>query len=562
MNVSPERTFALVVGIERYAAGDRWTLRGPANDACRFADWLVRGRKVPPRNVFLCLSPSDQAASLPIPAGCPVTAATREAVQDVLMKRLPRKGDLLFVFWGGHGVVDHERERRLFYQDATDSFKQNLDLREFLLALRTNRFFDMRLQVCIVDTCANRFDDRRTLAGLPRETFGDTPDTVLNNQFSLFGASPGEVALNDPQARTGLFSRVVLEELDRLPAHAWPPPMEQVAAQTLARFDELRARGEARQTPAYSWVSDWSNGVATRGNVVVSGASEPRLGPVVSHLCDRGPHVSRFGAFLREHLNRTERRPLVVILYGESGHGHDSFVERVVGTDIHQRIQELWGTDHPAAPQRKAPWESLSPLVHQAKRQIADEIVSRVGPGSSPRTLNYHDLNLHTFEPSRLLILRHRFQVDDWTPDRETLLRWYLEEYWPARFPDATYPNVLVFLQLVCEPARRLSWRRLWSGRIRVADEAHDALQRLAKAPQRGAVRVLIEELTAVKPEHVKNWCIMNELFPFPYEARCEKLAGRVFTNKDGTVSSELPMAEVERRLDTVLKRMVRRQPT
>ena len=44
--VSPQRTCALVVGIERYDADRTWDLDGPANDAARFTSWLL-SRGVP-----------------------------------------------------------------------------------------------------------------------------------------------------------------------------------------------------------------------------------------------------------------------------------------------------------------------------------------------------------------------------------------------------------------------------------------------------------------------------------------------------------------------------------
>ena len=36
----PKKTFAIVVGVEKYDAGEKWNLRGPAADAIRFVHWL------------------------------------------------------------------------------------------------------------------------------------------------------------------------------------------------------------------------------------------------------------------------------------------------------------------------------------------------------------------------------------------------------------------------------------------------------------------------------------------------------------------------------------------
>src|SRR6185295_16900928 len=94
---APERTFALVVGIERYAMKECRDLDGPAPDACRFVDWLRR-HEVPAANIRLFLSPleanrairpSDPAFANPPPAQGQLI---RSALLDDL---LPKAGDLL-----------------------------------------------------------------------------------------------------------------------------------------------------------------------------------------------------------------------------------------------------------------------------------------------------------------------------------------------------------------------------------------------------------------------------------------------------------------------------------
>ena len=57
MAVDPQKTYALVVGVEKYAAGSNWDLDGPTSDANKFVEWL-RGRQVPVENIFyVSLSP-------------------------------------------------------------------------------------------------------------------------------------------------------------------------------------------------------------------------------------------------------------------------------------------------------------------------------------------------------------------------------------------------------------------------------------------------------------------------------------------------------------------------
>jgi hypothetical protein len=61
--ISPEETYALIVGIEKYQAGSDWNLNGPANDAINFANWLL-ARGVTPENIHLFVSPLDENRDL------------------------------------------------------------------------------------------------------------------------------------------------------------------------------------------------------------------------------------------------------------------------------------------------------------------------------------------------------------------------------------------------------------------------------------------------------------------------------------------------------------------
>ena len=139
MQADPGKTYALVVGIERYAAGDSWNLDGPAHDARRFVQWL-RDHDVPAENISLFLSPLE--ANQALRDGEPAARdATRQEIERELFGPLAQKsGDLLYLFWGGHGVMTPESERRLYYADATTQNKLNLDFNSLLTSMRSDTF--------------------------------------------------------------------------------------------------------------------------------------------------------------------------------------------------------------------------------------------------------------------------------------------------------------------------------------------------------------------------------------------------------------------------------------
>jgi len=199
----PARTFAVVVGIEKYGIPGV-DLDGPVRDACRFVRWLRRREMpVPVSNIHLYASPlGTNAAELD---GLDVSwkPAGRESIHKCFTETLPGKaGDLLLLFWGGHGLLT-AGERRLIYADATEVDTLNLDLDSLLNSLHCDLFAGLPRQVAIIDACANHVEHLRAPEVFPCERYESGCE-----QFVLYGARPGEVAKND-----GILKRGVTESL-------------------------------------------------------------------------------------------------------------------------------------------------------------------------------------------------------------------------------------------------------------------------------------------------------------------------------------------------------------
>jgi hypothetical protein len=251
---SPDRTHAVIVGIERYEAGDRWDLNGSAGSALRIISWL-RERHVPVGNITVLLSPLDAnrptveqtLANLGFPPAQRLPATVDE-IRRVITEQLPKKdGDLLVLFWSGHGVLDREKQRRLFCANAAVNAKYNIKLTQLLAALSGKNFQGLREQVIIVDACANFVQEMRLNLQEPDSGFA-IGDTRLVNQDALLAAAQGEKASLDQKASSGTFARVVADWLDEY-APTLPPPMDQLAAAVVERFERLREDGVTAQHP-------------------------------------------------------------------------------------------------------------------------------------------------------------------------------------------------------------------------------------------------------------------------------------------------------------------------
>jgi hypothetical protein len=185
-----------------------------------------------------------------------------------------RQGDLLVLFWAGHGAIN-EKEHRLFTADATTADKRNWPWHRLRESFESSFFAGFPRQILIADVCADYRDDFEFTA--PGEYLpAGTP--MAHEHFVFLATQPGQTAKNLGEERRGLFSRELLKCLGgRSPE--WPPDMPAVAAKVKEAFDALRKTGKATQVPRFEWI-DWTGDRRDVGPVVPPrvSKSEPKGG--------------------------------------------------------------------------------------------------------------------------------------------------------------------------------------------------------------------------------------------------------------------------------------------
>jgi hypothetical protein len=237
-------TRALVVAVERYDVSDRWDLDGPAADARRTVELLI-DRGVDPAGITLLASPLP--ANEHFAAGLPVQhrPATAENIRTALVHQIRTAGDeMLFLHWGGHGVIDGKDNRRLFVADAHHDDLRNLDLTGLLRSLRTRFFPTQQRQLVLIDACQTLVHELKVTHDLPTETLPTGTPVPGRQQDVILAARPGQYAANDDARRTGVFTDIVLSELATRP---WPPDPGTLFAAVRDRMDQNW------QTPYYLW---------------------------------------------------------------------------------------------------------------------------------------------------------------------------------------------------------------------------------------------------------------------------------------------------------------------
>ena len=282
--MNPGDVHAIVVGVEKYDTGGRWNLNGPALDAIRFAKWL-RDRDIPPENILLFASPlqenqnyfDQEVAACGVECKRPESEAIRLAITADIAQR---RGGLLFVFWGGHGVMNEGR-RYLFPANVRETDLLTFDFEQLRGFCQSTKMQGFARQIFVVDACANYFDLQRSPERLGQVPImpGFTKGGV--SQFVLFAVRDGQLSKNLDALRSGLFSSIFLEELAKEPEGIWPPDLQAIQGRILGRFEELRLAGKSSQMPSFLLHRDWDGNTSSR---YVS--MQPELDPSDSELVD------------------------------------------------------------------------------------------------------------------------------------------------------------------------------------------------------------------------------------------------------------------------------------
>ncbi|MGI5241105.1 hypothetical protein [Dactylosporangium sp. CA-139066] len=234
----PRRTHALVVGVGRYASPHFEDRPALAHTADRFAGWLG-GRGVPADNIVM------------LGGGAGDREATSANVGRAIAEDIPdRSGDLLWIFWAGHGVLDAERRRRLVLADATTRNAQTVDLGELIALYGSTFLAGFARQIVVVDACQLPLPPG-VAARWPRPiSLPPAWDLATGRtQRVWLAASAGEAAGYSGTYERAWFSDTVLDDLERQDELYWDPDYDDVRDALAAKLRRYVPDGDWEQHP-------------------------------------------------------------------------------------------------------------------------------------------------------------------------------------------------------------------------------------------------------------------------------------------------------------------------
>ncbi|MEB3281305.1 MAG: HEAT repeat domain-containing protein [Lyngbya sp.] len=257
--INPEKTYALVVGVEKYQEGAK-NLKGPARDAVQFAIWLL-SKNVNPNNIGLFISPLEEENLIQEAQEqekkfnqIPRNSATFENIESFIDQQLhnqSQSGDLLYVFWSGHGLItpsQEQTETRLLFSDFSNSSPRNLNLSSLVNALKfTQKHKGFSRQIYLIDACADVYiSNQFQVKEMRFSPFGMKDKLQPRQQYILFSVTEGATAINK-KSEGGSFSQAIFEELKHQPLL---PDMERVSTKVI---NKLEIDG---MNPTF-WKRDW-----------------------------------------------------------------------------------------------------------------------------------------------------------------------------------------------------------------------------------------------------------------------------------------------------------------
>lgn len=210
-----DRTWALVVGIDRYDLEGLKKLEGAAADAVAAVTWL-RALGVPDDNIFVHASPSKASRKKldDLKLSRPDRGATEDEIwSSVHALSQVTNGKRLFVFLSGHGLYEPAGKRLFLTQDfgVADMWARNWGLDRYC-----DYFLSMAFehQFLFMDGCQNfpypETARTKISPGFPGPT--DTTPKASNSLVACFAGGIGQRAAEI--GRRGAFMRPLLEAMD------------------------------------------------------------------------------------------------------------------------------------------------------------------------------------------------------------------------------------------------------------------------------------------------------------------------------------------------------------
>lgn len=257
--------------------------------------------------------------------------------------------------------------------------------------------------------------------------------------------------------------------------------------------------------------------------------SVSNYGPLVHKLCDRTSQENTFHQFFKTHSKSDPGRPQIYLLHGEHGECHDSFVERLLHTQIRLIAEKRWGEQHSVVTHKQPGWAHEGELA-ELQQDLKINLFKEFDPAYADDELSATALRkLVGGLLCPLVVLQHNIYGQHWSPRTRQLIEWYLG-YWDEVKANTDGSQFVIFLSIVypdknAATGKPRAWWKPWAAtesfdKVRVQGELADLVSR---SRQLGRLCFLLKELTPPKQFEVQDW--FSRYHIYDEQTQREKLA-------------------------------------
>ena len=283
------------------------------------------------------------------------------------------------------------------------------------------------------------------------------------------------------------------------------------------------------------------------------------VGRLVAKRCDRLRQMMAFARHFRENRMKRPGRPLVYLVHGEEGHGHDALVERFVHEHVARSLDQNPAGGGGGVMTRRLSWpRGASPA--ELRGYLVTDLFTELDPSysgidaSAPALVRRERLSLFS-----AVIVQHEIRTSQLDPRSLELMDWYVNQFWSSVQTDSSIPQFLVFLQIIySRPRRRGLWRRFVpiDGLTRRASERR--IRSILEPQPDKTPRLILSELGPITLDHVKEWFSLHNVLDSDMERR--QRAEKLFTTRGGEAIDGLPMDDVEHALSHIHAEFLQRK--
>lgn len=269
------------------------------------------------------------------------------------------------------------------------------------------------------------------------------------------------------------------------------------------------------------------------------------LGPLVAKMCDRRQQENEFFEVFTLNLRARPGLPQIYLLRGEEGECHDSLVERLMSTRMKQIAEKKWGAQGSVITFKTPAWPAEGELVER-KLDLQRNLFSEFDPAYMEDDLTATALSrLPGLQLTPLVVVRHRIHAARWDRTARELVEWYMS-YWGALNVEQTGPQFLIFLNVIY-PRIRMQPANWWKTILRAKQfdkrRVELDLAEIAAGQRAGLPCLLLKELLPVTQLEVKDWFSQYNIYD---EKKRNELAEKIFTARNGRLTSYRSMADIE----------------